>query len=76
MQAAPLSETEVVCHTFAGVVDVPFDFIDGKTKPRKGLPYIVFVQCAICISINDELIPCGIRPVCLESLGIGKKAGW
>jgi hypothetical protein len=61
MHAVPLSESEILHHTFAGVIDVPFDFIDGKTKSRKGVPYIVLVQCAIRVSVNDELVPCGIR---------------
>src|SRR5690242_3811722 len=76
MQARPLSESEILHHTLAGVIDVPFDFIDGKTKSRKGVPYIVLVQGAIRVSVNDDLVPCGIRTICLESLGIGKKAGW
>lgn len=64
-------EGEILNHTLARVFDVPFDLIDRKTKPCKGVPYIVLVQCAIRVSVDDELVPCGIRTIRSKSLGIG-----
>ena len=51
------SEREILHHALARMIDVPFDFIDGKTESRKSVPYIVFMQRAIRVSVNDQLVP-------------------